>query len=86
MADLDSESDLDMTGVGPVLPTTLKAPAAEAEVGTEGVAKGNPPVVLSFWILELLDRRVPFSPRTVSAFSGTILGQLYPLLDGWSLA
>ena len=28
---LDSESDLDMTRVGPVLPATRKAPAAEAE-------------------------------------------------------
>ena len=30
MADVDSEFDLDMTGVGPVLPATRKAPAAEA--------------------------------------------------------
>ena len=30
VADLDSESDLYMTGVGPVLPATRKAPAAEA--------------------------------------------------------
>ena len=42
-ADLDSESDLDMTGVGPILPVTRKAPAAEAAAGTGGVAKGNPP-------------------------------------------
>ena len=43
VADLDSESDLDMTGVGPVLPATRKAPAAEAGAGTGGVAGGNPP-------------------------------------------
>ena len=45
MADLDSESDLDMTGVGPVLPATRKAPAAAAEAGAEtgGVAEGSPP-------------------------------------------
>ena len=43
MADLDSESDLDMTGVGPVLPVTRKAPAAEAGAGTGGVPEGNPP-------------------------------------------
>ena len=43
MADLDSESDLDMTGVGPVLPATRKAPAAEAGARTGGVAEGNPP-------------------------------------------
>ena len=38
--------------------------------------------VLSFWTLGAFDRRVRFSPGTVSAFLGTILGQLYPLLDG----
>ena len=43
MADLDSEFDLDMTGVGPVLPATFKAPAAEAEAGTGGVVEGNLP-------------------------------------------
>ena len=43
MADLDSESDLDMTGVGPVLPATHKASAAEMGAGTGGVAEGNPP-------------------------------------------
>ena len=43
MADLDSESEFDMTGVEPVLPATRKAPAAEAEAGTEGVTEGNPP-------------------------------------------
>ena len=43
MADLDSESDLDMTGVGPVLPATRKAPAAEAGAETGGVAAGSPP-------------------------------------------
>ena len=43
MADLDSESDLDMTGVGPVLPATRKAPAAEAGAETGGVAEGSPP-------------------------------------------
>ena len=43
MADVDSESDLDMTGMGPILPATRKGPAAEAGAGTEGVAKGNPP-------------------------------------------
>ena len=43
VADLDSESDLGMTGVGPVLPATRKAPAAEAGAGTGGVAEGNPP-------------------------------------------
>ena len=41
MADSDSESDLDMTGVVPVLRATRKAPAAEAGAGTEGVAGGN---------------------------------------------
>ena len=43
MADLDSESYLDMTGVGPVLLATRKAPAAEAEAGNGGVAEGNAP-------------------------------------------
>ena len=43
MADLDSESDIDMTGVGPVLPSRRKAPVAEAGAGTGGVAEGNPP-------------------------------------------
>ena len=43
MADLDIESDLDITGVGPVLPATRKAPAAEAGAETGGVAEGNPP-------------------------------------------
>ena len=43
MADLDSESNLNMTGVGPVLPATLKTPATEAGAGTGGVAEGNPP-------------------------------------------
>ena len=42
VADLDSESDLDMTGVGPVLHATRNAPAAEAGAGTGGVAEGNP--------------------------------------------
>ena len=42
VADLDSESDLDMTGVGPVLPATRKAPAAEAGAETGGVAEGSP--------------------------------------------
>ena len=37
--------------------------------------------VLSFWTLGVFDRRVRLSPDTVSAFLGTILGQLYPLLD-----
>ena len=35
-----------------------------------------------FWALRSFDRRVRFSPCTVSAFLGTILGQLYPLFDG----
>ena len=39
-------------------------------------------VVLSFWTLGVFNQRVQFSPGTVSAFLGTILGQLYPLLDG----
>ena len=43
MEDLDSESDLDMTGVGPVLPANRKAPAAEAGAETGEVAKGSPP-------------------------------------------
>ena len=43
VADLNSESELDMTGVGPVLPATRKAPAAEAGAGTGGVAEGNLP-------------------------------------------
>ena len=43
VADLDSESGLNMTGVGPVLPATRKAPAAEAGPGTKGVGEGNPP-------------------------------------------
>ena len=33
VTDLDNESDVDMTGVGPALPLTRKAPAAEAGVG-----------------------------------------------------
>ena len=44
VADLDNKSDLDMTGVGPVLPATRKAPAAEAGAGTGRVAESNPPV------------------------------------------
>ena len=43
VTDLDSESDLDMTGVGPVLPAMRKAPEAEAGAGTGRVAEGNPP-------------------------------------------
>ena len=43
VADLDSESDLDLTRVRPVLPATRKAPAAETGGGTGGVAEGNPP-------------------------------------------
>ena len=43
VADLNSESDLDMTGVGPVLSATRNAPAAEAGAGTGEVAEGNPP-------------------------------------------
>ena len=43
VTDLDSESDLDMTGMRPVLPATRKAPAAEAGTGTGGVVEGNPP-------------------------------------------
>ena len=43
LVDMDSESDLDMTGVGPVLPATRNAPAAEAGAGTGGVAEVNPP-------------------------------------------
>ena len=43
MADLDSESDLDMAGVEPVLPATRKAPAAEAGAETGGIAEGSPP-------------------------------------------
>ena len=39
---MGSESNLDTTGVGPVLPATRKAPAAEAGAGTGGVAEGNP--------------------------------------------
>ena len=42
VGDLDSKSELGMTGVGPVLPTTRKAPAAEAGAGIGGVAKDNP--------------------------------------------
>ena len=45
VTDLDSESNLDMTGVGPILPATRKAPAAEAGAGTGGVAEGNPPAL-----------------------------------------
>ena len=47
VVDLDREPDLDMTGVGPVLPATRKAPAAEAGVGTGGVAEGNPSAPLA---------------------------------------
>ena len=36
VVNLDSESDLDITGVGPVLPATHKATAAEAGAGTGG--------------------------------------------------
>ena len=43
VANLDSESDLDMTGVGPVLPAKRKALAAEAGARPGGVAEGNPP-------------------------------------------
>ena len=43
VADLDRESDLDMTRVGPVLPATRKLPAEEARAGTGEVAEGNPP-------------------------------------------
>ena len=43
VANLDSESDLDMTGVGPVLPTTRKTSVAEAGAGTGEVAEDNPP-------------------------------------------
>ena len=43
VAELDSESDLDMKGMEPVLPATCEAPAAEAGAGTGGVAEGNPP-------------------------------------------
>ena len=43
VADLDSESDLDMTGVGPVLLTLRKAPAAEAAAVTGEVAEDNLP-------------------------------------------
>ena len=39
-------------------------------------------VVLSFWTHGVFDRRIRFSPGTVSAFLGRILGQLYPILDG----
>ena len=39
-------------------------------------------VVLSFWKLGVFDRRVRLCSCTVSAFLGTILGHLYPLLDG----
>ena len=41
---MDSESDIDMTEVGPVLPARRKAqgPVAEAGAGTGGVAEGNP--------------------------------------------
>ena len=43
MADLDSNSELDMMGVGPVLPATRMTPAEEVGAGTGGVAEGNPP-------------------------------------------
>ena len=43
--DLDSESDLGMTGVGPVLPATRKAPVVEAGAGTGGVVEGNSPAL-----------------------------------------
>ena len=43
VADLDSESDLDMTGVGPVLRTSRKVSAAEAAAVTGEVAEGNLP-------------------------------------------
>ena len=43
MEDLDSESDLDMTGVWPpVPPATRGAPAAEPGAGAWGGAEGNP--------------------------------------------
>ena len=38
--------------------------------------------VLLFGMLGVFDWQVRFTPRTVSAFLGTILGLLYPLLDG----
>ena len=49
VADSNSESDLDVTGVGPVLLTTRKAPAAEVGTGTGtgGVAEGIPPAPLA---------------------------------------
>ena len=43
MADFDSEPDLDMTGVEPVLPATGKTPAAGAGAGAGGVAGGIRP-------------------------------------------
>ena len=43
VAGLDSKSDLDMTGTGPVLDATRKAEAAEAGAGTGEVAEGSPP-------------------------------------------
>ena len=43
VTDLDSESGVDTTRVGPVLPVTRKAPAAEAGAGAGRVAEGNPP-------------------------------------------
>ena len=43
VVNLDSESDLDTTGVGPVLPATRKAPAVEAGAGTGGVEEGKSP-------------------------------------------
>ena len=42
MADLDSESDLDMAGEEPVLPAMRKAPVAEAGAGNGGLAEGSP--------------------------------------------
>ena len=43
MTNLDSESNLDMVGVRPVLLATRKDPAVEAGVRTGRVAEGNPP-------------------------------------------
>ena len=43
VTELDSESDLDVTEVGPVLPATRKVPATEAGARTGGVAEGNLP-------------------------------------------
>ena len=78
MADLDSESDLNMTNVGPVLPATRKAPAAEAGAGTGGVAEGNPSA------LSAPSRRAEISSVNDSSNSSSSSDSSYSTYDSTS--